>query len=149
MQETHGFDPCVEKIPWRRAWQPTPVFLPRESHGHRSLEGYRVHRVEKSGPRLKQLSMYACARNWWQRPIHTHTHTHTHTHACNFSIISQSEMTGCRFLQRHGIVQHLSFCDKCISQHDALKAHLCCAYIRISFFFFRLSDIPLYRYSTF
>ena len=26
-----GFDPWVEKIPWRRKWQPTPVFLPRES----------------------------------------------------------------------------------------------------------------------
>ena len=28
-----GFDPWVGKIPWRRAWQPTPVFLPGESHG--------------------------------------------------------------------------------------------------------------------
>ena len=26
-----GFDPWVKKIPWRRAWQPTPVFLPGES----------------------------------------------------------------------------------------------------------------------
>ena len=29
----------VRKIPWRRKWQPTPVFLPREFHGQRSLEG--------------------------------------------------------------------------------------------------------------
>ena len=28
-----------QKIPWRRAWQPTPVFLPRNSHGKRSLAG--------------------------------------------------------------------------------------------------------------
>ena len=35
-----GFDPWVGKIPWRRAWQPTPVFLPEESHGQRSLVGY-------------------------------------------------------------------------------------------------------------
>ena len=35
-----GFDPWVGKIPWRRKWLPTPVFLPRESHGHRSLVGY-------------------------------------------------------------------------------------------------------------
>ena len=35
-----GFDPWVGKIPWRRAWQPTPVFLPGESHGQRSLVGY-------------------------------------------------------------------------------------------------------------
>ena len=34
------FNPWVGKIPWRRAWQPIPVFLPRESHGHRSLVGY-------------------------------------------------------------------------------------------------------------
>ena len=34
----HGFDPWVGKISWRRKWQPTPVFLPGESHGQRSLE---------------------------------------------------------------------------------------------------------------
>ena len=35
-----GFDPWVREIPWRRALQPTPVFLPGESHGQRSLVGY-------------------------------------------------------------------------------------------------------------
>ena len=34
-----GFDPWVGKIFWRRAWQPTLVLLPRESHGQRSLAG--------------------------------------------------------------------------------------------------------------
>ena len=34
------FDPWVGKIPWRRAWQPTSVFLPGESHGQRSLAEY-------------------------------------------------------------------------------------------------------------
>ena len=34
------FDPWVQKIPWRRAWEPTPGFLPGESHGQRSLMGY-------------------------------------------------------------------------------------------------------------
>ena len=38
----HGFDPWIEKIPWRRVWQPTPVFLPVKSHGHRSLGSQRV-----------------------------------------------------------------------------------------------------------
>ena len=33
-------DPWLGKIPWRRAWQPTPVFSPGESHGQRSLAGY-------------------------------------------------------------------------------------------------------------
>ena len=34
------FHPWVRKIPWRRKWQPTLVFLPGESHGQRSLGGY-------------------------------------------------------------------------------------------------------------
>ena len=42
-----GFIPWVGKIPWRRKWQATPVFLPGKSHGGRSLVGYspRGHRV--------------------------------------------------------------------------------------------------------
>ena len=36
----HGFDSWVWKIPWRRKWQPTPVFLPGKSHGDRSPAGY-------------------------------------------------------------------------------------------------------------
>ena len=35
-----GFDPWVRKIPWRRKWQPTPVFLLAKSHGQGSLAGY-------------------------------------------------------------------------------------------------------------
>ena len=38
--KSYRFDPWVRKIPWRRKWQPTPVFLPRKSHGQRSLAGY-------------------------------------------------------------------------------------------------------------
>ena len=34
------FDPWVGKVPWRRAWLPTPVFLPGEFHRERSLAGY-------------------------------------------------------------------------------------------------------------
>ena len=33
-------DPCVGKIPWKRKWQPSPVFLPGEFHGKRNLVGY-------------------------------------------------------------------------------------------------------------
>jgi len=35
-----GFYLWVGKIPWRRAWQPSPAFLPGESHGQRSMAGY-------------------------------------------------------------------------------------------------------------
>ena len=34
------FDPWVGKIPWRREWLPTPVFLPGEFHEQRNLVGY-------------------------------------------------------------------------------------------------------------
>ena len=45
-----GFNPWVGNSPWRRAWPLTPVFLPGESHGQRSLAGY--------GPRgCKELDM--------------------------------------------------------------------------------------------
>ena len=42
-----GFDPWVRKVPWRRKWQPTRVFLPGESHRWRNLAGYSLwsHRV--------------------------------------------------------------------------------------------------------
>ena len=42
----HGFDSWVRKILWGRKWQPTPVFLPGESHGQKSLVP-TVHEVTK------------------------------------------------------------------------------------------------------
>ena len=55
-------DPWVGKIPWRKAWQPTPVFLPGESHGQRSLLGYSPWGA-KSQTRLKRLSTAHTAGN--------------------------------------------------------------------------------------
>ena len=52
-----GFDPYVGKIPWRRALQRTPVFLPGQSH--RSAWWATVHRVAKNRTRLKWLSTHA------------------------------------------------------------------------------------------
>ena len=45
--EEVGLISRIRKIPWRREWLPTPVFLPGEFHGQRSLEGYSPwgHRV--------------------------------------------------------------------------------------------------------
>ena len=45
----HGFDPWVGKILWTRKWQSTPVFLSGESHGQRSLAGYRPLGHKESG----------------------------------------------------------------------------------------------------
>ena len=52
-----GFDPLVRKIPWRRKWQPTPVFLPGESHGQRSLVDYSP-RVTNSQTRLSNFTHF-------------------------------------------------------------------------------------------
>ena len=49
----HGFDPWVGKIPWRRPWQPTPVFLNPIDRG---AWWATVHRVTKSQTQLKRLS---------------------------------------------------------------------------------------------
>ena len=57
------FDPWVGKIPWRRRWQPTPVFLPGEAWGA------TVHRVAQSWTQLRWLSMcthtYTCLFMIW------------------------------------------------------------------------------------
>ena len=62
------FSPWVRKIPWRRAWQPTLVLLPGESHGQRSLVGY-------SPWGLKELDM-------------TEATEHTEIHKENISLFS-------------------------------------------------------------
>ena len=66
----HRFDPWVGKIPWRRKWQPTPVFLPGKSHGQRSLVGYSPQGHKES---------YVAERSRAHACTDTHTHTHTHT----------------------------------------------------------------------
>ena len=65
MRETRARS-LVGKIPWRRAWQPTPVFLPGESHRQRSLAGHSPWGGKES--------------DTTERLTHTHIHTHTHTH---------------------------------------------------------------------
>ena len=55
------FNPWVNKIPWRRKWQPAPVFLPEESHGQRSLEGCRpgAHTHIEKELNMKYFSIYS------------------------------------------------------------------------------------------
>ena len=60
-QET-WFYPWVGKIPWRRKWQPTPVFLPRKSHRRGAWRATVHGGLKESDP-----------------TGHAHAHTHTHT----------------------------------------------------------------------
>ena len=57
-QNWQGFDPWVRKIPWRRAWQPTPVLLPGEIPMNREAWRTAVYEVAKSQTWLKGLSMH-------------------------------------------------------------------------------------------
>ena len=57
-----GFYPWVRKNPWRRKWQPTPIFLPGKFHGQRSMAAY---------------SLWGCKES--DRTEHARAHTHTHT----------------------------------------------------------------------
>ena len=52
------FDPWVGKIPWKRAWQPTPVFFPGESPRTEEAWQATVHSVARSRTRPKRLSMH-------------------------------------------------------------------------------------------
>ena len=57
------FDPWVGKILWRRVWQPTPVFLPGESHRQRSLGGYSPQGCKESDMTggTEHTHMHICA----------------------------------------------------------------------------------------
>ena len=51
-------DPWARKVPWKRDWQPTPVLLPGEAHGQRSLAGYSLW-GRKESDTTQQLRIYA------------------------------------------------------------------------------------------
>ena len=69
----HRFRPWVRKMPWRRKWLRTTVFLPEKSHGQRSLEGYSLGSCKTSDILWWQTTTYAfkkgnsASRNnhWW------------------------------------------------------------------------------------
>ena len=60
-------------MPWRRKWQPTPVFFPGKLHGQKSLVG-------NSAWSHKELDTTECTYT------HTHTHTHTHTQSIELTL---------------------------------------------------------------
>ena len=72
-QKRHSFDPWVRKIPWSREWQPSPIFLPGEFYGQRSLAGC-------SPWGHKELDLW----------VHVHTHTHTQLLSIQDSSVAHS-----------------------------------------------------------
>ena len=60
------FNPWVGKIPWRRKWQPAPVFLPGKSHGWRSLVGYSPWGCKESDTTERlHYNLFSYLFYWW------------------------------------------------------------------------------------
>ena len=62
-----GFNLWVGKIPWRRKWQPAPVFLLGKFHGQRNLVGYSPW-GHKDLDTTERLSTTAGSLLWWNLP---------------------------------------------------------------------------------
>ena len=77
---------CIQ----RRQWKPTPVFLPRESRGQRSLVGF--HGVAQNQTRLKRLSMHACIGEGNGNPL-------------QYSCLENPRDTGARWAAVYGVAQ--------------------------------------------
>ena len=84
----HWSDPWIRKIPWKKAWHPTPVLLPRKSHGWRSLVGCSPW-VAKSQTRLSDFTF----------TFHFHAlekEMATHSSVLAWRIPETGEPVGCR-----------------------------------------------------
>ena len=66
-----GFDPWVGKMPWKRKWQPTLVFLPGKSHGKRTLAGYSPWGHRRVGHTQAQAHGTLCGKKS-PRPTRLH-----------------------------------------------------------------------------
>ena len=92
----HRFNPWVGKIPWRRAWQPTPVFLPGEFHGQRSLAGYSSWN-HKESEMTERLSTAHCGK-WCFLKI-----------VCNFKARSRSVLVVSFLCSSTGLLNRMHF----------------------------------------
>ena len=90
-----GFNPWVGKIPWRRKWQPTPVCLPGESHGQRSLAGYSPWGRKESDT---TWPLSTCWPPYW---LHQCTFPPTVNKGSLFSTSSSSLAISCLFYNNH------------------------------------------------
>ena len=91
------FEPWVDKIPWRREWQPTPVLLPGEFHGQRSLAGPSPwgHKESDTTEQITYtLTVYHVVERIHQTPnslILPSTHL-KHSSFSNFTIITKPQL---------------------------------------------------------
>ena len=136
-------NPWVRKIPWGRAWQPTPVFLPGEFHGQRSLEGYSLLGHKESGMTeaicvhtCTPVFQVLCQRSWGRGEG---------LFDSSYSLTHQSQSTtksSCWRIQNLTTCHHLFCCNDCVaniipttteaSQHRCLLLYLLWTHGRVS-----------------
>ena len=81
-----GFNPWAGKVPWRRIWQPAPIFLPGKSHGQRSLVGCNPKGLEgratkhscTPAPRERAGLLTSCCSSWFSF-LHSRRENHPDT----------------------------------------------------------------------
>ena len=95
-----GFNPWVRKVPWRRPWHPTPVYLLGESCGQRSLVGYRLSGGKQLGTTevderahtcIASLILPMCSISCWEEIVETWLYLYF----CLFLCTSLSVITSC------------------------------------------------------
>ena len=94
------FDPWVGKIPWRRKWQPTPVFWPGKAHGWRSLVGYSPWGSQRVWHNRATLLLHLCdCVKWplWKKGNHLGG-CWTFKYSCYLSSLELSLDSSCRVL---------------------------------------------------
>ena len=91
-----GFNPCAEKIPWSRKWQPAPVFLPGKIHRQRSLVGY-IQSISLQKVRhdlVTYIYIYIYIYIYTYIYIHIHIHTDLKPHPSQVSKIKNTILWG-------------------------------------------------------
>ena len=100
--EKHRFNPRDRKTPWRRQWQPAPIFLPGESLVQRNLSGYSPWGRKES--------------DTTEATQHARTHAHTHTHTANKNYSPET----CRIVSDFTKLKKLALCKKAFLKNPTL-----------------------------
>ena len=126
-----GFNPWVGKIPWRRKWQPTPVFLPGESHGRRRLVGYSPRGCKEldTTERLHFQTSSQYSIMWMSKFIYLVSQMSSQVFCSIFALIITTAVSNfyihC-FVFLHGKFLELSFLGQKVNVYVVLFANFPC-----------------------
>ena len=120
--KSRGFDPWVGKSPWRRVWQTTPVFLPKKSHGQRSLAGYSPG-VAKSRTQVAWLNTHIPLLTG---SLYLLTNISLFLLAPPFYTLTLLWVWHCLKIPHEVIPYSICLCVSYLTSHNSLKVHPRC-----------------------